>query len=278
MNDTADLEDRMRVALRVDANTAPVRHLSPEQFRAALSNGDDVRTDGPGAVRRRPVFQRGLVAAALIAGVTTGVIALSMSGSSNAFASWISRPGTISESETAGVDAECRESDPSLGRPVIVDRRGHSAYAVYANRSETTDCLMTVPGETPDKGLPSGWVSHQSVGRAAPSVQLPLLVLSAKAPEGNSVHGLPVTWVSGRIDRSVATVTVDTSDRTVEATVRDGWFAAWWPGNDGDTAVVHAYSTKGALLETADDLNCVAGARLDPRVQLPQRAPAGGCH
>jgi hypothetical protein len=284
MNDIAELEDRMRAALRIDADTAPVRRPSPEQFRATLAAdshrpAEPVSSAAPTvARRRRPLLQRGLVAAALIAGVTTGVIAFSASGSSTAFASWISRPGSISASETDDLNDACQESDPSLERPVVVDRRGHSAFAVYDNGSGTTDCLMTVPGETPDKGLPAGWISSQGVAPVAPSAQLPLVVQSAKSREGNSVHGSAVTWVSGRVDQSVADVTVDTVNGTVRASVHDGWFAAWWPGNDGDTAVVHAYSTSGALLETADELSCADDSRPDPRVQLPDRVTTGGCH
>lgn len=105
----------------------------------------------------------------------------------------------------------------------------------------------------------------------------PLVVLSAKAPDGNSVLGHPITWVSGRVSPAVAHVDVATAAGTVEATVHGGAYAAWWPGNDGATATVRAYDNQEHLLSTINELNCAKRAPIDPRIHVTGKTATGGC-
>jgi hypothetical protein len=267
MTDNLQIEQRLRRALNLDAERAPQPSLTTAQFRELAAR------DSAPARRRTPVRWVG-VAAAIVAGATVAVVGLGDHGTSRAFASWVSQPDPISAADTAHLGPIC-----GAQAPLIVDRRGHSAYAVYSDGTAWTDCLATIPGNTPDKGLPDGWLSHgllSSVVITKPAADHPLVVLSAKAPEGNSTKQAPVTWVSGRIASTVARVSISTSQGTVIPSVRDGVFAAWWPGNDSDTAVIRAYDGSGKLVTTVDELNC-GGARLAPRIQVPGQAAVGGC-
>ena len=119
-------------------------------------------------------------------------------------------------------------------------------------------------------GQPSAVVS-------TPSSEYPLVVLAAKSPEGNDVHQHNVTWASGLVGPSVARVQVATAAGSVTATLTDGRFAAWWPGNDGDTAVVRAYDAAGVLLATVDQLSCDSDGRFSPRMTAPDGTRTGGC-
>jgi hypothetical protein len=260
---TQVLEDRLRRVLAAEAErgpapTATVADLEPH----------------PAAKRRARWVLVGAGAAA--AAVASLAIGLTSGGSSPAFASWTSRPTPTSA--MAAVDGSCR----TYGRPLLVDRRGHTAYSVYAHDGAWIGCIGVVPGQTPDKGLGPGYVDFGPVDRSvvtAPSTADPLVVLDAKSPEGSAPQKqATVTYVSGRLSSGVARVTVETNRGLIEASVADGVFAAWWPGNDGDTAVVRAYDSSGRLLSTVDELDCTAvDGRNSPRIATAGFAPTGGC-
>ncbi|PZS26654.1 MAG: hypothetical protein DLM58_20340 [Pseudonocardiales bacterium] len=267
MTDNVQIEERLRRVLSLDAERGPRPSLTPAQFRK-LAAGQDM------PARRRGSLRWVGVAAAALAGTAIAVIGLGGHGTGAAFASWVSQPSAISATDIARLDAAC-----GAQAPIIVDRRGHSAYAVYSDGSARTDCLATIPGLSPDKGLADTWLTYGSLRTVAitePTRAHPLVVLSVKAPEGNSVKQAPVTWVSGRFAPAVARITISTSRGIVIPSVHDGIFAAWWPGSDSDTAVVRGYDSSGRLLSTVDELNC-GGAQLAPRIQTPGHAPVGGC-
>ena len=139
---------------------------------------------------------------------------------------------------------------------------------------------VPVSGQEAEWAATPSWytVTDLPGGAASPTPGHPLQVLSVKAPEGNGVHpGQKVTWVGGRVDGSVARVEVETSDGTLEATVAHGYFAAWWPGNDGDTAVVLARDGHGRQLARADDPTCVRAGGPAPRLRVTGHKPVGGC-
>jgi hypothetical protein len=178
------------------------------------------------------------------------------------------------------VDGSCR----TFGHAVIVDRRGHTQYAVYVDVAtrQWTGCVNTVPGETPDRGLGPARVDVnrlQHLAVTAVSAATPLAVVDAKAPEASAAQKrAAVTYVTGRAASEVARVTVDTDRGTIVASLADGYFAAWWPGNDGDTDAVHAYDSSGALLSTVDELTCTSITGLfSPRVSTVGYPPTGGC-
>jgi hypothetical protein len=169
-----------------------------------------------------------------------------------------------------------------IQHPIIADVRGHAGYLVGVRAATSSggaaDCLAQVPGQPTDPDLRDVEISGElPAAVSTPSAEHPLIVLAAKSPEGNDVHQHNVTWVSGRVDPSVASLTVATTTGTVTPTIAEGRFAAWWPGNDGDTAVVRAYDKDGRLLATVDQLNCDSDGRLSPRMTAPDGSDTGGC-
>lgn len=262
---SASLEDRLRVVLAREAERGPV--LQTLRQRPAANRGRRV----------------GLVTASAAAVTALAVGAVSFGTSSGtAFAGWTSSPTPVGAAVTAALAKAC-----GIGTPLIADVRGRAGYVVgtplpgsvaAALHGNPIDCLSNVPGEKADPDLRDSWVSAQqpaAVATAAPAN--PLVVLSAKSPEGNAVHRHDVTWVSGVVDRSVASVRISTSSGLVTATVAGGRFAAWWPGNDGDIDVVRAYAVNGTLLSTVTELSCYPGGLFSPKVQLPGEQPTGGC-
>ena len=290
MTDT-DLGTRIRRAVSADAERAPQPTLSLQSF-VASAGAVDKQTR-----RHSTRYRWAAVAAATFVGAGAGALVIIDRGGGSAFASWVSRPQSISAGQAAGVRGVCTGAvSPStskggaivvggaqpanLGRVVLIDRRGSTAYAVFTDGRTWSDCVATIPGLTPDKGLPNSYRHYGSIADVEDSAtgpDQPMVVLSAKAPEGNNVLGHPITWVSGRVSAAVARVDVATSTGTVVATMGDGAFSAWWPGNDGATAAVRAYDKNGHLLSTITGLNCAQRALLDPRIQVTGQRPAGGC-
>jgi hypothetical protein len=268
------LQDRLRRVLTADAERAPAAALTPERFRHTLAGSPAGRRSRPGRRPGFPTVRTAVAAAAVLIAAAVAVVALAGRNSSPAFASWVGRPNPISAADTARLGSVCG------GRhPLIVDRRGHSAYAVYNDGPDWTDCLATVPGLPADKGLPKAWLSHGSltaVAVAEPDTAHPAVVVSVKAPEGDLGDRAPVAWVSGRITPAVTRITIQTADGTVIPTIHDGTFAAWWPGNDNDQTVIRGYDNTGGLLTTIDQLNC-GGPKIAPRIQTPGQPTTGGC-
>ena len=289
MTDT-DLETRIRQVVSADAERAPQTMVTLQTFLARAGAVDE-------PIRRHPMRYRwAAVAAAALVGAGTGALVITNRGGGSAFASWVSRPQSISGGQADSVRRVCAGAvSPStskgaivvggaqpanLGRVVVIDRRGSTAYVVLTNGTTWTDCVATIPGLTPDKGLPNSYRHYgpiADVENSATGPNQPMVVLSAKTPEGNNVLGHPITWVSGRVSAAVARVDVATSSGTVVATMRDGVFAAWWPGNDGATAAVRAYDKNGHLLSTITGLNCAKRTLVDPRIQVTGQRPTGGC-
>lgn len=119
------------------------------------------------------------------------------------------------------------------------------------------------------------------------SPQWPITVIDAKVPDGNDINGDEMTWVWGRIDPSIATITITTPTGAYTPTLHNGLFAASWPGNNGDRTVVHGFDTSGAETAFTDQLNCAAlepvetGAGLftpmQPRLVIGNEYIGGGC-
>lgn len=265
--DTAELESRLTAVLAVDAQRAPTgaqRLVRPVRVR-------------PERHRLRWVAAAGAACVVAVA----GLLVLAGQHSAPAFGSWQSRPGSITASARAGLAAACRQ--PAAAVPVILDPRGNSVYALYARAGSIEDCLTTIPGQHPDRGLPDSWLTTgllSDVAVTRPDPAHPVVVLSAKSPEGNNPRHRPeVGWVSGRVAPGVARVRVQTSGGIVDASVRNGYFAAWWPGNDGDTAMLTGFDAAGSTVGSVDELSCtdIATQRFSPRYRTPGYPPTGGC-
>jgi hypothetical protein len=219
---------------------------------------------------------RARVAAVVTAVVTGAGIYLGVGvidTSTPAFASWTSSPEPVPATAVGGIEAACGQSRA----PAILDARGNSVYAVFGTSGgDRVDCLTTLPGHRTDRGLRGAWITHSTAMPTTPGPAEPIVLLSVKVPEGNAVHDGRFIWVSGRVSPGITRVTVQTSGGPVRATVRDGMFAAWWPGNDSDTASIVGYDTAGRAVSTLSDLTCGA-TTINPRVTTTGHPPQGGC-
>lgn len=267
-NGPDELEVRLRRVLAVDAEQAP----RPAQMlpRLAPVGGLSAKRAHRGRVARWAAV------AASIAALGAGAAVTGLAGSSpGAFADWRSTPQKADAATVGAVGRACQQQSEATGLTVLaVDLRGDGAYAVLSDGKTWLDCVVTRRHSQPGSWADSpGWM-EVGTAPAKPGSQ-PLTIASAKAPEGGPgrPHALKATWVSGWVGPTVTRVRIHTSQGQVDTTVTNGVFAAWWPGNDGDTAVVSAYDRSGALLARADELTCADG----PRIRVVGEPSTGGC-
>lgn len=254
---TDDLEQRVRAGLNRQADTVPIPVDAWAAFCERLAEPDVPAS--PNTTGRRPTapahqrsWRRPAAAAAAIAAVAAGGVAASSILLPNpAYASWDDRPDPISAAESRAASTEC-----GVAAPLAIDRRGNHAYVFGVERSAVTSCVVTLPGHDAE-GLVETYVGHRSTANEEPSPTRPLTVIDAKAPEGNHVDSepAPLEYVAGRVSPRITRVVIHTSRGRVTATLHDGVYAAWWPGNDADRASVHAYDSAGHEVASATRLD-----------------------
>jgi hypothetical protein len=181
----------------------------------------------------------GLSGAAAVA----GAVILLGSNAAPAFAGWTRTPTAPVHGQLAAAQQHCTGS----GTPVLTDTRGPYTASIYANGST---CLE-------GNGIQ---ISSGGGGNATPSTPAGTVALNGLGESDSEGHAL--TMVDGPIGAGVTGVTITRSDGTsVQATVKNGWYLAWWPGTE--RAVTAQVSSAG-------------GTRTQSFPTQPQR-PAAPC-
>jgi hypothetical protein len=190
------------------------------------------------------------LAALGLSGATAAAGAAILLGSSAtpAFAGWNASPTTPSPGQLAAAEQDCGAGS---GTPVLTDTRGPYTASIYADGSTCLQgngsTISSSGGGDGQSGIPAGTVELGGAG------------------ESDS-DGHALTMVEGRIGADVTDVTITRSDGdSVQATVNNGWYLAWWPGTERPaTAQVTSGSTTDAQsFPTAPDHPspaCPAGA------------------
>jgi hypothetical protein len=168
--------------------------------------------------RRHRVNRLPAIGALGTAGTAAAVAAIVALGSSAApaFAGWRPTPSTPAPGQLAQAAQACGQN---LGNPVLTDSRGPYTASIYAD-SSTHDVCLSGAGVS----MSSSSTSSASAGVAAGHIQ-------TDGEGTRDAAGNALTLVDGRIGTGVTAVTIDRSDgSSVQATVSNGWYLAWWPG------------------------------------------------
>ena len=168
--------------------------------------------------RRRRIRKLPVVGAIGATGIAAAVAAVVTLGSSAApaFAGWQPTPTTPAPGQLAQAAQACGQG---LGSPILTDSRGPYAASIYANSTTSDVCLS---GNGVSMSSSSTSVAPASV--AAGQIQ------SGGGGRRDSA-GNALTLVDGRTGAGVTAVTIERSDgSSVQATVANGWYLAWWPG------------------------------------------------
>ena len=176
--------------------------------------------------------------------------------------------------------ARAPDAVPEAVVAAIVDARAAGRFVAMVTDSSWFSCVeFATPDANADVNLSAApGIMGNPVGLpGAASIAEPIVVIGAKAPDGNMIDGNEVTWVWGRVDPSVTSVVVSAPSGTFLATVEHGLFAAWWPGNDGDRTVVRALDATGREIAFADQLSCGDETGAHPRLVVGGTYVTGGC-
>ena len=168
--------------------------------------------------RRHRIGKLPAIGALSLAGTAAAVAAIVTVGSSAApaFAGWQATPSAPVPGQLAQAAQDC---GLDLGSPVLSDSRGPYTASIYANATTSNVCLS-------GNGVS---MSSSSTSQAPASVapgQIESNGGGTRDADGNAL-----TLVDGRTGADVTAVTIDRSDgSSVQATVANGWYLAWWPG------------------------------------------------
>ena len=159
-----------------------------------------------------------VASAAGTAGAVAIVISLS-AGASNAFAGWTAKPTAPSPGQLAAANVNCQSQSPVAGLPLkLDDTRGPFTFSIYANNSASVTCIK---GPT--------FTAAASKSTSAP-IDVPAGHIFLSSSHAR-IQGAAYSFADGRAGDGVTGVTLTLDDRsTVQATVANGWYVAWWPG------------------------------------------------
>lgn len=179
------------------------------------------------------------------------------------------------------------------GQPVLTDARGKYVAAIYARFPSTYVCISdgkltatltggfntlsfyAAPGPN-QLGLPTGLGGHApGFPGSNPHQQLPPRLRAAMQADPQFKHNPALlakveaarqqgldqgveSNLSGLAGKSIASVTLVFGTATVDATVENGWYFAWWPNIDYPTSV--QVTTRSGSTITSK-MNCKSASR-----------------
>jgi hypothetical protein len=200
------LEDDLREALADRA-----ARITPEA-RARL-RAIDYHPRSRSLASRRALGALGAVGLSGAAAAAGAVILLG-SSAAPAFAGWTPSPTAPLPGQLAAAQQHCSRGS---GTPVLTDTRGPYTASIYADGST---CLHG-----------NGIVSAGGGGNATSSIPAGTVELNGAGESDSDGHAL--TMVDGPIGAGVTGVAITRSDgSSVQATVKNGWYLAWWPGTE----------------------------------------------
>ncbi len=189
--------------------------------------------------RRRAVVWLPVVAAAVTVGI---VLVPGPGGSGMAYASWTSRPSLVAAGDLDAVTHACRTrlderylhgDDPlrfDAGTiPVVLAERRGDFVAVLFHQDNPNTSASCIAGNRPG----SAHVDHIDTGVGGGDGPAALAPPPGQITQDTITqfggHNL-ASFVDGAVGADVAAVTIHAAGRIVKAPVRNGRFAAWWPG------------------------------------------------
>ena len=270
--------------LESDLRDALAAHVS------GLPAGAEARLSGidyhPRTGRLSPgVMVGSLAGVAAATGVVVSVATLV--GAQPAFAGWLPQPTPAATGQMSSALATCRGQLAARSIPgtaavsgwnqVATDVRGPFTLSVYQSASAVASCLtgpsITIVSQSSTNGVAtseSGRAGGSGRGQGGGSVMFggsgSGSIEHVSVAQFDSDSQGPYTVVEGQVTTGVTVVMLQRSDgEQVQATTTNGWFIAWWPGDQ---------TTSAALVTTAGGTS-TQSLNLAPAL-APGPPPAGG--
>jgi hypothetical protein len=225
------------------------------------------RVDGGG--RQRRALALTVAAAVVITIGAAGVMIRNRSSEPIVFsesAGEPSLPSPLTEVERAAALTRCiSESNATSEAAGVVDARPEGLLVGLSTSGVWSTCFFPSVVSTQSSLVPIAPTARVTPNALSPEVSAsrPIVVVDASGqkgidgPQGSKVvNGSEVTWVWGRIDRSIASVIVTTHTAQYVPTIVDGLFAVWWRGNNSDETIVRGFDSAGNEVAFVDQVNC----------------------
>jgi hypothetical protein len=185
-------------------------------------------------VRSRQLVRGAGVAAALV--LAAVVVRAESTDDGVDLGSWTPAPATLAVDGATDASGPCRSGAAVEAETVLAEQRGPFRLLLHVEGAHVTSCL--VAGDAVVASIVGPLVDAPSPGGAGASVL---------GCPGAAIHRDDVTVIYGFAGGDVDAVVVARSDGVdVEATVTDGWWAAWWPGRLDDDAVLRVLGPEPA--------------------------------
>lgn len=231
-------------ALRsLDAAAAPLTAEERERAGATLERivateptSGAPRPSAPAPVRRawgRLV----LVPAAALALIVGSVVLQGVGGDQAAYASWTATPTSVTGDDLDAAESACRDEldhlyadsiDADRAKLALAERRGNYVAVLY--RTDVPDmaghCLVRNPPGSADADV----FDSAAAGGSGPAPKAPPRSFTQGAISGPGVGYEGFSITDGAVGEGVTGVTIHAGALTVEASVQNGRYAAWWPG------------------------------------------------
>jgi hypothetical protein len=208
------------------------REPTEEQWRRSRARLEETMAN-PREVRR-PRARRlviGLAAATLLAAGATLAVPAALPDGDAAYASWTPVPAAMPDADARAAAGDCARTwdGATAGDIVLAERRGVTVLLIMWLRGGPLIICSSL-----GTGHPAG-AERLSDDRGA---EPPLPAAGRVTLDGGmGATGIGDRWYSeaaGRVGPGVTGIDVTMpGGRTVRASVRDGWWAAWWPGHEG---------------------------------------------
>ena len=178
------------------------------------------------AARSRPRPRLRLaVAGTALALAAAAVLAVNSVGVDRAYASWTPDPSPLPAAEARAVVGMCLPSAAAVGaRVAISEKRGRYAFVNVVTAEDTRTCFRDRSGGVHESSILLGPASGEQLGAAG--------IEMYAWPQVRTGEGW-ARLMAGRLGSQVTGVTITVRGggvaRDVRATVRNGYFAAWYP-------------------------------------------------
>lgn len=261
-------------------NDAALRSLDPavatltaEEQERARATLERIVASAPGngspqpeASPRARQFQRRLVllATAVLTLIVGSVVVEGAGGGDAAYASWTATPSSVSSDALEAATSACKDQlrrsaddpyaiDMETATLVLAERRGDHVALLYRtdNPDNSTTCFMHNPqGSTDINDL-----EIASGGSTGPALKPPARGFTQGAV--SEFDGASIT--DGAAGEAVEGVTIRAGTFTVNASVQNGRYAAWWPGPAFEDAPALPDGEGGPQLILSYDLTLTDG-------------------
>ncbi|MFF2620272.1 hypothetical protein [Oerskovia jenensis] len=184
--------------------------------------------------------RRALVGAAATGALAvTAVLALPWIGHDDAYASWTPVPSVLTGSARSIAETACG-NDPALTTTVLAEQRGAFTFTLRtdsdSDSDQIADCLVD------DDGTGSGSTRDLALLQT-PADQQALVATYVTTWNPDNGHA---TAIYGPAGDAVTAVTITRSNGyEIRATVSNGWWAAWWPGDTDPDATLTTHHADG---------------------------------